>query len=139
MIPSVIPFLHDLEQKRYHQYPETLTFYRISWLGTAVRDAEVACSNQVAPTKHKMLPLKGLRHSHRSPFFRFLAQRPQALDESLIELAAEDELAAKDVELRYFAGLGHEQIAEFTGVSVYEARKKWTYARAWLREKLSSS
>ena len=61
----------------------------------------------------------------------------EALDEALTELAAEDELAAKVVELRYFAGLGHEQIAEFTGVSVYEARKKWTYARAWLREKLS--
>ena len=72
-----------------------------------------------------------------------VADRPEddleALDESLTELAAEDKLAAKVVELRYFAGLGHEQIAEFTGVSVYEARKKWTYARAWLREKLSNS
>ena len=63
----------------------------------------------------------------------------EALDQALTELAAEDELAAKVVELRYFAGLGHEQIAEFTGVSVYEARKKWTYARAWLRERLSDS
>ena len=32
-------------------------------------------------------------------------------------------LAAKFVELRYFAGLGHEQIAQFTGVTLYEARK----------------
>ena len=45
------------------------------------------------------------------------------MDEALTELAAEDKLAAKVVELRYFAGLGHEQIAEFTGISVYEARK----------------
>ena len=61
-----------------------------------------------------------------------------ALDEALTALAAEDEVAAKVVEVRYFAGLGHEQIAETTGITVYEARKKWTYARAWLRERLSA-
>ncbi|MEZ6075875.1 MAG: ECF-type sigma factor [Pirellulaceae bacterium] len=79
----------------------------------------------------------------RVPLLDIVADRPEddmeALDEALTELAAEDELAAKVVKLRYFTGLGHEQIAEFTGVSVYEARKKWTYARAWLREKLSAS
>ena len=79
----------------------------------------------------------------RVPLAEIVADRPEddmeALDEALTELAAEDVLAAKVVELRYFAGLGHEQIAEFTGVSVYEARKKWTYARAWLREKLSNA
>jgi RNA polymerase sigma factor (TIGR02999 family) len=77
------------------------------------------------------------------PLVEIVVDRPEddlvALDESLIELAAEDALAAKVVELRYFTGLGHEQIAEFTGVTVYEARRKWTYARAWLREKLSTS
>jgi RNA polymerase sigma factor (TIGR02999 family) len=77
----------------------------------------------------------------RIPLAEIVTDRPEddleALDEALTELAAEDELAAKVVELRYFTGLGHEQIAEFTGITVYEARKKWTYARAWLREKLS--
>jgi RNA polymerase sigma factor (TIGR02999 family) len=34
------------------------------------------------------------------------------LDQALTELAGEDALAAKMVELRYFAGLGHEQIAQ---------------------------
>ena len=62
-----------------------------------------------------------------------------ALDEALTTLAAEDRIAAKVVELRYFAGLGHEQIAETLGISVYEARQKWTYARAWLREELAGS
>jgi hypothetical protein len=41
------------------------------------------------------------------------------------------------VELRHFAGLGHEQVAAALGVSVYEARQKWTYARAWLRDALT--
>jgi RNA polymerase sigma factor (TIGR02999 family) len=58
------------------------------------------------------------------------------LDQALQNLAQEDALAAKVVELRHFAGLGHEQIAETLDITVYQARQKWTYARAWLREAL---
>jgi RNA polymerase sigma factor (TIGR02999 family) len=61
-----------------------------------------------------------------------------ALDEALALLAAEDPLAAKVVELRHFAGLGHEAVAAALGVTVYEARQKWTYARAWLRNAMES-
>jgi RNA polymerase sigma factor (TIGR02999 family) len=60
-----------------------------------------------------------------------------ALDEALTRLAAEDLVAARVVELRQFAGLGHEQIAATLGMTVYAARQKWTYARAWLRTALS--
>jgi RNA polymerase sigma factor (TIGR02999 family) len=59
-----------------------------------------------------------------------------AVDEALTRLAAEDPDAAKVVELRYFAGLGHDAIAATLGISVYQARQKWTYARAWLRNDL---
>jgi RNA polymerase sigma factor (TIGR02999 family) len=59
-----------------------------------------------------------------------------ALDEALTRLAAEDALAARVVELRYFAGLGHEGVAEALGITVYQARQKWTYARAWLKDAL---
>ena len=58
------------------------------------------------------------------------------LDEALKGLAAEDALAARVVELRYFAGLGHEKVSATLGISVYQARQKWTYARAWLRDLL---
>jgi RNA polymerase sigma factor (TIGR02999 family) len=57
-----------------------------------------------------------------------------ALDDALSRLAAEDPLAARVVELRQFAGLGHEEVAAALGVTVYVARQKWTYARAWLRD-----
>ncbi len=57
-----------------------------------------------------------------------------ALDEALKRLAAEDPVAAKVIELRQFAGLGHEQIAAALGITVYLARQKWTYARAWLAD-----
>jgi RNA polymerase sigma factor (TIGR02999 family) len=59
-----------------------------------------------------------------------------ALDEALSRLAAEDPVAARVVELRHFAGLGHEDIAGVLGITVYLARQKWAYARAWLRNAL---
>jgi RNA polymerase sigma factor (TIGR02999 family) len=60
-----------------------------------------------------------------------------ALDEALTQLAHEDPLAAQVVELRHFAGLGHEGVAEALKISIYQARQKWTYARAWLQTALS--
>lgn len=61
-----------------------------------------------------------------------------ALDEALTRLANEDELAARVVELRHFAGQGHVAIAETLGITVYQARQKWSYARAWLRDAMIS-
>ena len=61
-----------------------------------------------------------------------------ALDEALNRLAEEDPVAAKVVELHQFADLGHEETATALGITVYCARQKWTYARAWLRAALGS-
>jgi RNA polymerase sigma factor (TIGR02999 family) len=55
-----------------------------------------------------------------------------ALDEAMRKLAQEDPIAARVVELRQFAGLGHEEIASALQITVYQARQKWTYAKAWL-------
>ena len=60
-----------------------------------------------------------------------------ALDVALTKLADNDAVAARVVELRYFAGLGHDDIASTLGITTYRARQKWTYARAWLRRELS--
>jgi RNA polymerase sigma factor (TIGR02999 family) len=60
-----------------------------------------------------------------------------ALDAALTRLAAEDPLAARVVELRHFAGAGHDAVASALGITVYAARQKWTYARAWLRNALT--
>ncbi|MBI2823967.1 MAG: sigma-70 family RNA polymerase sigma factor [Planctomycetia bacterium] len=61
-----------------------------------------------------------------------------ALDDALTRLAAEDAQAARVVELHHFAGLSHELVAETLGVTVYQARQKWSYARAWLCDALGS-
>jgi RNA polymerase sigma factor (TIGR02999 family) len=58
------------------------------------------------------------------------------LDEALTRLTVEDPQAAKVVELHHFAGLSHDMVAEILGVTVYQARQKWTYARAWLQSAL---
>jgi len=60
------------------------------------------------------------------------------LDEALVRLAEEDPLSARVVELRQFAGLGHEEIAATLGITVYLARQKWAYARAWLRDAIGN-
>lgn len=59
-----------------------------------------------------------------------------ALDEALGRLAEEDPIAARVVELRFFAGLGHQAIAETVGITVHMARNKWAYAQAWLSESI---
>ncbi len=63
-------------------------------------------------------------------------ERLLALDEALTRLAEEDAVAARVVSLRHFAGLGHAEVAAALGITVYQARQKWTYARAWLHDAL---
>lgn len=61
-----------------------------------------------------------------------------ALDDALTRLAAEDPLAARVVELRHFTGASHDAVASALGITVYAARQKWTYARAWLRDAMTN-
>jgi RNA polymerase sigma factor (TIGR02999 family) len=56
-----------------------------------------------------------------------------ALNEALEQLAIEDPLKARLVELRYFAGLSSDQAAEVLGISPSTADRHWAYARAWLQ------
>jgi len=57
-----------------------------------------------------------------------------ALDDALAKLAAEDAEAARLVDLRCFAGLGHQEAAQLMGLTRREADGLWAYARAWLFE-----
>jgi RNA polymerase sigma factor (TIGR02999 family) len=56
-----------------------------------------------------------------------------ALNEAMDQLAAEDPLKARLVELRYFAGLTNDQAADVLGISPSTADRHWAYARAWLQ------
>ncbi len=59
-----------------------------------------------------------------------------ALDEALSQLAEEAPERAELVKLRYFVGLTSEQAAEAMGISRATAVRHWTYARAWLFERI---
>ena len=59
------------------------------------------------------------------------------LDEALRALEALDARLCRVIELRYFAGLTLEEIAEVTGQSLATVKRDWSYARAWLFDYLS--
>lgn len=59
-----------------------------------------------------------------------------ALQDALERLAAMDDELARLVELRYFAGLSIDEVAEALGDSPESVDKSWRLARAWLRRTL---
>nr|WP_176764072.1 ECF-type sigma factor [Aquimonas voraii] len=64
------------------------------------------------------------------------AEETLALDAALSELAALDARAAQVVELRYFAGLSLEDVAESLGLARRTVDRDWRFARAFLHERL---
>jgi RNA polymerase sigma factor (TIGR02999 family) len=60
-----------------------------------------------------------------------------ALHEALERLAEVDSRKSQLVELRYFGGLGIDEVAAVLGVSPATVKREWTTARAWLRRELS--
>ncbi|HRC86821.1 MAG TPA: ECF-type sigma factor [Thermoanaerobaculia bacterium] len=60
----------------------------------------------------------------------------EELDLALTELAGEDPGLARLVELRFFGGLEHQEVAAVLGVSEPTVRRRWRTARAWLYERL---
>ena len=60
-----------------------------------------------------------------------------ALDEALTKLATKEPVLAEVVQLRYFAGLTIEHIAEIMSVSRRTTTSYWAYARSWLRREMT--
>jgi RNA polymerase sigma factor (TIGR02999 family) len=60
------------------------------------------------------------------------------LDEALSRLEAMSPRQARVVEMRFFAGLSEEQIAEVLQVSTRTIKRDWGIARAWLYGELAS-
>jgi RNA polymerase sigma factor (TIGR02999 family) len=59
-----------------------------------------------------------------------------ALDEALTEFAAQQPAKAELIKLRYFAGLTLDQAAEALGISRATAARHWTFAKAWLYDRI---
>ncbi|MEE8524388.1 MAG: ECF-type sigma factor [Thermoanaerobaculia bacterium] len=60
-----------------------------------------------------------------------------ALDAALDELQAVDPELSRIVELRFFGGFKHAEIAELYGQSKTTVRRRWRLAKAWLHRNLN--
>jgi RNA polymerase sigma-70 factor (ECF subfamily) len=59
--------------------------------------------------------------------------------EALEKLATLDERKAQVVELKYFGGLNHDEIAEVLKVSTMTVRRDWVFAKTWLYDELQNA
>jgi RNA polymerase sigma factor (TIGR02999 family) len=62
-----------------------------------------------------------------------------ALDDSLKDLARMDPEGSRVIELRFFGGLTHEEIAEIEDISVSSVRRRWRVAKLWLYRELAGT
>jgi RNA polymerase sigma factor (TIGR02999 family) len=62
-----------------------------------------------------------------------------ALDDALRRLEAVNQEASRTVECRYFGGLSLEEAAEALELSVATVRRRWSFAKAWLRRELEQA
>jgi RNA polymerase sigma factor (TIGR02999 family) len=61
-----------------------------------------------------------------------------ALDEALDRLGALSERQRQVVELRFFAGLSLEEVADVLSVGLSTVKRDWSTARAWLNRELAA-
>jgi len=61
------------------------------------------------------------------------------LHEALERLGALDSRKARVVELKYFAGLNYDEIAEVMKISPMTVRRDWVFAKAWLYDELHNA
>ncbi len=61
-----------------------------------------------------------------------------ALDEGLRELAALDSELARVVELRFFAGMDNEAVAQALSLSPRTVKRRWQLAKAWLHRRIEN-
>ena len=67
------------------------------------------------------------------------AEEMLAINAVLEELGTVDKRKAELVKLHYFVGLTMDDCAGVLGISVPTARRWWSYARAWLYQRIQSS
>jgi RNA polymerase sigma factor (TIGR02999 family) len=61
-----------------------------------------------------------------------------ALDEALTEMATFDARQHDIVELKFFAGLSNEEVAQAVSISRATVDREWALAKAWLFQRLSA-
>lgn len=62
-----------------------------------------------------------------------------AIHDALEALAAVDRSQSEIVELRFFGGMTHDEIASYLGISLATVERRWRLARAWLYRHLKGT
>jgi RNA polymerase sigma factor (TIGR02999 family) len=62
-----------------------------------------------------------------------------AVNEALDKLAAQNQVEAELVKLRYFVGMTIDEAAEVLGISARTADNYWSHARAWLFQEIKAA
>ena len=62
-----------------------------------------------------------------------------SIDEALNRLEQIDPRASRIVELRYYAGMTEEEVAEILGISSRTVKRDWNMARSFLRDEMSKT
>ncbi len=86
---------------------------------------------------------RGGRHDHAELEEGFLIKPEDdeqllAVNDALERLALKHPLPAKVVNLRYFAGMTNEEIAELLNISVSTVKNYWIFAKAWLYHEIGA-
>jgi RNA polymerase sigma factor (TIGR02999 family) len=104
--------------------------------------AAVAMRRILVEQARRKQRLKRGGEQHRIPLeeieleFELPSDELLALDEAIARLELEDPEKATVVQLRFFVGMNHEEVAKALDVSAVTARRHWRYARAWLRREM---
>jgi RNA polymerase sigma factor (TIGR02999 family) len=77
------------------------------------------------------VPLENIQLAYGFPSDELLT-----LNEAITKLELESPEKARIVQLRFFVGMTHEEVAQALGISAITARRHWRYARAWLRREM---
>ena len=62
-----------------------------------------------------------------------------AIHDAIDALSVIDRIQAKLVELRFFGGMTHDEIAVYLGISLATVERRWRLARAWLYRRLKDA
>jgi RNA polymerase sigma factor (TIGR02999 family) len=84
----------------------------------------------------------GMKKTDLDGVFAFTEDKAEEiihLDRALDSLAAMDPRQSQIVEMRFFAGMSEEEIAEVLGVSIRTVRREWRISRAWLHRALTGT
>ncbi len=137
---------HTLETKAlvHEAYLKLVDQNRVNWSNRAHFYAVAAQMMRrilVDHARRQRLPKHGggIRKVPFDEAFRAAGETPadlMALDEALEALAETDREKSRLVEMRFFGGLSHSEIAEVMGVSVSTVDRQWRVARAWLYQAL---